>query len=40
MLEEIEMECKNCGKENHSKEEDLLCQECREIFGHSLYSEL
>ena len=34
------MKCKYCGKENNSKEEDLLCEECRENFGHSLYSEL
>ena len=32
--------CKSCGKDNNSLEEDLLCSECRETFGHSLYSEL
>jgi len=34
------MKCKYCGEENNSKEADLLCSECREAFGHSLYSEL
>jgi len=34
------MKCKYCNKENGSSEEDLLCPECRERFGHSLYSEL
>jgi tRNA(Ile2) C34 agmatinyltransferase TiaS len=34
------MKCKYCGEENKSEDEDLLCKECREDFGHSLYSEL
>ena len=34
------MKCKNCESENNSKEEDLLCEECREVFGHTFYSEL
>ena len=34
------MKCKECGNENNSKEENLLCKECREMFGHCLYSEL
>ena len=32
--------CKYCGRSNNSTEPDLLCAECRETFGHSLYSEL
>ena len=32
--------CKYCGKPNGSTDADLLCQECRQTFGHSLYSEL
>jgi len=34
------MKCKYCGEENGSTEADLLCAECREDFGHALYSEL
>ena len=34
------MKCKYCGEENGSPDEDLLCSECREDFGHSLYSKL
>ena len=34
------MECKYCGEENNSTDEDLLCENCRETFGHALYSEL
>lgn len=34
------MKCKYCGKENGSPEPDLLCPDCREGFGHALYSEL
>lgn len=32
--------CKYCGNIVEGEYEDLLCDECREIFGHSLYSEL
>jgi Zn finger protein HypA/HybF involved in hydrogenase expression len=39
-MEVTKMKCKNCGKDNKSKEEDLLCESCRMTFGHSLYSEL
>jgi len=34
------MECKYCGEENGSKDEDVLCKDCRETFGHGFYSEL
>lgn len=33
-------ECQFCGKENDSKEKDLLCDDCRRIFGHYFLSEL
>ena len=32
--------CKYCGNDNGSTDENVLCEECREVFGHSLYSEL
>jgi len=32
--------CKYCGGLAEGTFEDLLCGECRETFGHSLYSEL
>lgn len=32
--------CKYCGEITEGTFEDLLCEECRDIFGHSLYSEL
>ena len=32
--------CKYCGNIVEGEYEDLLCDECREIFGHSLYSDL
>ena len=32
--------CKHCGDIAEGEYEDLLCPECRETFGHSLYSEL
>lgn len=32
--------CQYCGAPNGSDDEDLLCQDCRETFGHSLFSEL
>lgn len=34
------IKCKYCGKNNGSKDEDVLCKSCREDFGHSFYSEL
>lgn len=34
------MRCKYCGNKYRTKEEDLLCLECREMFGHAFYSEL
>ncbi len=39
-LKEKDVKCKYCGNPNNSKEEDLLCGECKEVFGNSLYSEL
>ena len=32
--------CKYCYGLAEGTYEELLCQECREMFGHSLYSEL
>jgi len=32
--------CKYCGQDNESQDENLLCSECRESFGHSMISEL
>ena len=32
--------CKYCGGIAKGIDEDVLCSECREIFGHAFYSEL
>ena len=32
--------CKYCDKMTIGSNEDLLCDDCREMFGHSFYSEL
>ena len=32
--------CKYCGEIAEGTYADLLCSDCRETFGHSLYSEL
>lgn len=32
--------CKYCGRPNNSTDEDILCNDCRETFGHTFYSEL
>lgn len=32
--------CKYCKSIAEGTYDDLLCDECREVFGHSLYSEL
>lgn len=32
--------CKYCGRPNNSMDEDILCEDCRETFGHTFYSEL
>ena len=32
--------CKYCGEITDGIEEDLLCKNCRELFGHALFSEL
>ena len=32
--------CQYCGDIAQGIDEDVLCQECREIFGHAFYSEL
>lgn len=32
--------CKYCGRIEKGINKDVLCKECREIFGHDLYSEL
>lgn len=32
--------CKYCGDIAEGTDENVLCQECREIFGHAFYSEL
>ena len=39
-MEKKTNKCKYCGKDNGSADEDVLCKDCREIFGHSFYSEL
>ena len=33
-------ECKYCGSVANGTDTDVLCEDCREIFGHTLYSEL
>ena len=35
-----EIVCQYCGGDNGGESADLLCKECRETFGHALYSEL
>ena len=32
--------CKYCGWVADGTDDDLLCKDCRGLFGHSLYSEL
>lgn len=32
--------CKYCGKEHETHDENLLCSDCRETFGHTFYTEL
>lgn len=32
--------CKYCGEIVNGTDEDVLCSECRETFGHAFYSEL
>jgi len=32
--------CKYCGQVAEGKDKNVLCQECRECFGHAFYSEL
>lgn len=32
--------CQYCGQVAAGKDKDVLCQECRECFGHAFYSEL
>lgn len=32
--------CKYCGEIAEGTHADLLCEDCRETFGHSLFSEL
>lgn len=32
--------CKYCGGVAKGIDEDVLCEECRDIFGHAFYSEL
>jgi len=32
--------CKYCGSVVEGTEEDLLCDDCREVFGHTFFSEL
>ena len=34
------MKCKYCGEETNSPDPNVLCEECRECFGHAFYSEL
>ena len=37
---ELTHPCKYCGQEAEGDYDDLLCEECREDFGHTMYSEL
>ena len=32
--------CKYCGQVTEGIDEDILCEDCREVFGHTLYSQL
>lgn len=32
--------CKYCGAITDGNDDDILCEDCRQLFGHSLYSEL
>lgn len=32
--------CKYCGEFTKGMDGDVLCDDCREIFGHTFYSEL
>lgn len=32
--------CKYCGQIAEGTHKDLLCSDCREIFGHTMFSEL
>jgi hypothetical protein len=32
--------CKYCGQVAEGSNTDLLCNDCHELFGHTLYSEL
>lgn len=32
--------CKYCGEANNSEDEDVLCADCRQTFGHAFYSQL
>lgn len=32
--------CKYCGNIAEGENEDVLCEDCKQLFGHSLYSEL
>lgn len=32
--------CKYCGGVAKGIDEDVLCEECRDVFGHAFYSEL
>lgn len=32
--------CKYCGGVAKGIDEDILCEECRDVFGHAFYSEL
>ena len=33
-------ECKYCGAVTNGADENVLCKDCREIFGHTFFSEL
>lgn len=33
-------ECKYCGTVTKGADEDVLCEDCRMIFGHTFFSEL
>ena len=39
-ITKIKNECKYCGEFTDSDDEDVLCEDCRQTFGHTFYSEL
>jgi len=38
--EDVLNHCQYCGQPTYSADADVLCSECREVFGHAFYSDL